>query len=198
LAKLSSLGKFFVNRSNQGNSRRFLDTISEHLSLDVSSRCLEIGGGRGFLSYLVYDRFRPARVLVTDYDPSQVEAAKRLFESRLGAIPPSIEFRTADALDLPFEKETFDAVFGMVVLHHVERRDWQFRNIPKALDQIRRVLKPGGCFCYTELFSKNRIQTYLTKIGFEKIFAKRKYLITDSCIYRKERASPGEHTVNRT
>ena len=123
--------------------------------------------------------------MVTDYDPSQVEGAKVLFESRLVAIPPNIEFRTADALDLPFDNETFDVVFGMVVLHHVERRDWQFRNIPKALDEIRRVLKPGGCFCYTELFNKNRIRTYLTNMGFEKILTKRNYLITDSCVYRR-------------
>ncbi len=185
MAKLSAFGKFFVNRSNEGNSRRFLDTISKHLSFDVSSRCIEIGGGRGFLSYLVYERYHPGRVVVTDYDPSQVEAAKVLFETRFGGIPSNIEFRTADALELPFENETFDAVFGMVVLHHVEKRDWQFRNIPKALDEISRVLKPGGCFCYTELFNKNRIQTYLTNLGFEKIFTKRNWRITDSCVYRK-------------
>ena len=107
MAKLSAFGKFFVNRSNEGNSRRFLDTIGKHLSLDASSRFLEIGGGRGFLSYLIYEHYHPGRVEVTDYDPSQVEAAKVLFESRLDAIPPSIEFRTADALDLPFENETF-------------------------------------------------------------------------------------------
>src|SRR5712691_10001879 len=117
MAKLSAIGKFFVNRSNEGNSRRFLDTIGKHLSLDGSSGCLEIGGGRGFLSYMVYEHYHPGRVVVTDYDPSQVEAAKVMFESRLGAIPPNIEFQTADALDLPFENETFDAVFGMVVLH---------------------------------------------------------------------------------
>ncbi len=185
MAKLSAFGKFFVNRSNEGNSRRFLDKIGKHLLLDASSRCLEIGGGRGFLSYLIYEHYHPGRIVITDYDPSQVEAAKLLFESRLGTIPPNIEFRTADALDLPFENEMFDAVFGMVVLHHVEKRDWQFRNIPKALDEIFRVLKPGGCFCYTELFNKSRIRIYLRNLGFGKILAKRNYLITDSCVYRK-------------
>ena len=79
----------------------------------------------------------------------------------------------------------FDAVLGMVVLHHVEKRDWQFRNIPKALDEIRRVLKPSGCFFYTELFNKNRIRSYLTSAGFSQIFARRNYLITDSCVYRR-------------
>ncbi len=122
---------------------------------------------------------------MTDYDPSQVEEAKSLFTGKLGAIPSNIQFRGADALDLPFKNETFDVVFGMVVLHHVERRDWQFQNVPKALDEVHRVLKPCGSFCYTELFNKNRIRNYLTNAGFSQIFARRNFLITDSCVYRR-------------
>jgi ubiquinone/menaquinone biosynthesis C-methylase UbiE len=185
MANLSGIGKFFVNRSNERNSRRFLNGLRDHLTLDSNSSCLEIGGGRGFLSYLVYEQYHPKRVVVSDYDASQVETARVLFESKLGAIPMNIEFWRADALCLPFESETFDAVLGMMVLHHVEARDWQFRHLPRALDEIRRVLKPGGSFCYTELFNKNRIQTYLTNAGFRKIFAERNYLVADSCVYRK-------------
>jgi ubiquinone/menaquinone biosynthesis C-methylase UbiE len=146
---------------------------------------LEIGGGKGFLSYLVYEHYHPRSIVLTDYDPSQVEGAKDLFQTKLGEIPPNVEFRSADALNLPFEKDTFDVVFGMVVLHHVEKRDWQFRNVPKALDGIRRVLKPDGYFCYTELFNKTRIRSYLRNAGFREIFAKRNVLITDCCVYQK-------------
>jgi ubiquinone/menaquinone biosynthesis C-methylase UbiE len=185
MAKLSGFGKFFVNRSNKRNSKRFFKIIRDYLALDENSSCLEIGSGRAFLSYEVFETYHPSRIVVTDYDPSQIEAAKSLFASKLGAVPPNIEFRTADALHLEFEDETFDAVLGMVVLHHVEKRDWQFQNVPKALDEVRRVLKPGGSFCYTELFNKNRIRSYLTNAGFSQIFARRNYLITDSCVYRK-------------
>ncbi len=185
MAKLSSIGKFFVNRSNERNGRRFFNTIRDYLTLDETSNCLEIGSGKGSLSYEAFKHYRPKRLVVTDYDPSQVEAAKSLFASKLGAIPSNIEFRSADALSLPFENEMFDAVFGMVILHHVEKHDWQFQNIPKALDEVRRVLRPGGSFCYTELFNKNRIRSYLTSAGFSQIFARRNYLITDSCVYRR-------------
>ncbi len=147
---------------------------------------MELGAGKGFLSYAVYEYSRPRRLVVTDYDPSQVEEAKRLFGIKLGTIPANVEFRDADALALPFENEAFDAVFALEVLHHTEKKDWQFRNIPRALGEIRRVLRLGGIFCYTELFSKNHIRNYLSNAGFQEILGHRSYFFFDSCVYRKE------------
>ena len=185
MAKLSSFSKFFVNRSNERNSKRFFEAIRSYLTVDENSSCLELGAGKGSLSYTVYEHYRPRRLVVTDYDPSQVEEARRSFTIKLGTIPASIEFRSADALTLPFEEETFDAVFALEVLHHTETKDWQFRNIPKALEETRRVLKSGGVFCYTELFSRNRIRNYLSSAGFQEILGSRNYFFFDSCIYRK-------------
>lgn len=185
LGKLSGFSKFFVNRSNEANSRRFFDSIHDYLTLSNTSNCLELGSGEGFLSWLVYERFRPAKIVVTDYDPSQVDEARKSFEGRLGEVPSSIEFRSADAMQLPFENGAFDAVFAMMVLHHTEKRDWDFRNVPKALDEVRRVLKPNGSFCYTELFNKKRIRSYLVDSGFQRILAERRYLFFDSCVYQK-------------
>ncbi len=197
MAKLSGFGKLFVNRLNERNSKRFFEGIRSCLTLDENSCCLELGAGKGFLSYAVYEHFRPRRLVVTDYDPSQVEEAKRLFAIKLGTIPANIEFRGADALALPFENEAFDAVFALEVLHHTEKKDWQFRNIPKALEEIRRVLRPGGIFCYTELFSKNRIRKYLSNAGFREILGTRSYFFFDSCVYRKGVASVGPSQRSR-
>lgn len=146
MAKLSGFSKFFVNRSNESNSRRFFDTIHGYLSLSEESSCLELGSGKGFLSWFIYQQFHPGKMVVTDFDPSQVDEARRLFEDRLGSVPSQVEFRTADALQLPFDGNAFDLVLAMVVLHHTEKRDWDFKNVPRALDEIRRVLKMNGLF----------------------------------------------------
>jgi len=47
------------------------------------------------------------------------------------------DFRVADAQEIPFPDNTFDCVCSMGVLHHVP-------DTQKALDEIYRVLKPGG------------------------------------------------------
>jgi SAM-dependent methyltransferase len=47
------------------------------------------------------------------------------------------KFKEIDAQEIPFEDEMFDAVIANFMLYHVPDR-------PKALREIRRVLKPGG------------------------------------------------------
>ena len=50
-----------------------------------------------------------------------------------------VDARVADAMDLPFEDASFDAVVAMWMLYHVPDLD-------VALAEVRRVLRPGGLF----------------------------------------------------
>ncbi len=52
---------------------------------------------------------------------------------------PSAEFRKMDVLELNLPPESFDAAWANAVLLHVEHQD-----IPLALSEINKVLKPGG------------------------------------------------------
>jgi ubiquinone/menaquinone biosynthesis C-methylase UbiE len=46
-----------------------------------------------------------------------------------------------EAERLPFEDESFDLVFGHAVLHHIP-------DLPRALSEFRRVLRPGGAVAF--------------------------------------------------
>jgi SAM-dependent methyltransferase len=52
-----------------------------------------------------------------------------------------------DAHHLEFQDECFDLVFGCAILHHLD--------FVKALDEIRRVLKPGGRILFVEPMGVN-------------------------------------------
>ncbi len=185
MGKMSRVLKFADERFGEGYNKRVFNAIRDRLSLDENATCLEVGGGKGYLSYSLYEHYRPRRLVVTDYDPARVKAATGLFESRLKAIPASVELKVADTLDLPFEDETFDAIFAMWVLHHVEAHSRDFKKIPEALREISRVLKPNGSLAYGEFFNKNRIRSYLIGIGFQEAFRKRQFLIGELCIYSR-------------
>jgi ubiquinone/menaquinone biosynthesis C-methylase UbiE len=67
---------------------------------------------------------------------------KRL-QRRISEQAPTVKVLRAQAEDLPFEDDTFDAVVSTLVLCGVDDQ-------PRALREVRRVLKPGGTFLFIE------------------------------------------------
>jgi SAM-dependent methyltransferase len=77
-------------------------------------------------------------VVATDLVPEMLDAAR---QNAAAQGLTNIECRMADAEALPFSSGEFDRVtcrFGIMF----------FPNIPKAMAEIRRVLKPGGRICF--------------------------------------------------
>jgi ubiquinone/menaquinone biosynthesis C-methylase UbiE len=61
----------------------------------------------------------------------------------------SVKFQVASAEDLPFEDGEFTHAFSMESLYY-------YVHIPKALKEIKRVLKPGGLFvAVIDLYQEN-------------------------------------------
>ncbi len=87
---------------------------------------LEIGGGRGGLTALLYPR---SRVTVVDRDPAYAGAPCNR--------QPRVRFECADATALPFPDGAFDAVTMFDVLEHIA-------DDHRAVGEAVRVLRPGG------------------------------------------------------
>ena len=103
----------------------------------VRGRVLEIGAGTGAnLPY--YGEAVEELVLLEPEEPM----ARRLERKLAGHdLPARIVHAPAELL--PFEDESFDAVVSALVLCTVPDQ-------PRALDEIRRVLKPGGRLVFLE------------------------------------------------
>jgi len=95
---------------------------------------LEVGCGAG--SDLL--RFAQGGANVTGIDLSPHSAGLAL--SRLRLYNCSGTIGNADAENLPFKNDTFDLVYSWGVLHHTPDTE-------RALNEILRVLKPGGKIC---------------------------------------------------
>ena len=98
---------------------------------------LEIGSGTGYFSLNLLQLGLIGRLVATDISPGMLRELAATAE-RLGL---DLETEAADAERLPFEDESFDLVFGHAVLHHLP-------DLPAALAEFRRVLRPGGTLAF--------------------------------------------------
>ena len=90
---------------------------------------LEIATGPGLLAKHVAPA--AARMVATDYSDGMIAEAKK------GECPDNLTFEVADAVSLPYEDDSFDAVLISNALHVMPEPE-------KALKEIDRVLRPGG------------------------------------------------------
>lgn len=99
--------------------------------------CLDLCCGSGDITQLLAKQVGTnGKVIGADFAPKQLEIAA----NRIAAIYPpltQIEWVEADALNLPFSDNYFDAATMGYGLRNVT-------DIPQSLHELQRVLKPGG------------------------------------------------------
>ena len=104
------------------------------LTLPENARILELGCGHGLLWKENASRIPSGwNITLSDLSPGMLDAAWR----KLVVTGRTFQFKEIDAQAIPFEDNTFDAVIANHMLYHVPDR-------PKAITELRRVLKPGG------------------------------------------------------
>jgi ubiquinone/menaquinone biosynthesis C-methylase UbiE len=99
---------------------------------------LEIGAGTGYFCLNMLQLGVIERATATDISEGMLAALSDSAE----ALGVEAETVCTDAEQLPFADESFDLVFGHAVLHHIP-------DLPRALAEFERVLRPGGTvlFC---------------------------------------------------
>lgn len=107
--------------------------ILDQFELPEQARILEIGCGPGRLWTENLNRLpEGCSIRLTDASPGIIAEA----EARLGS-NQRFEFLVADAQELPFQEESFNAVVANHILYHVPDR-------PRAFAEISRVLRTRG------------------------------------------------------
>src|SRR5215471_10940078 len=118
---------------------------------DGPCRVLDVGCGAGFLSNDIGLRGRA----VTGIDI----AADALAVARAHDASGRVRYVEGDALALPFEDGSFDAVCAMDLLEHVETPE-------RAIAEASRVLAPGGLFFF-HTFNRNFLSWLVIIEGVE-------------------------------
>lgn len=111
--------------------------VAERLALQPGERVIDVGCGSGSFWRASQPHLPPGLALtLTDLSPGMVEAAQSL---RLDD-GDEIACVQANAAALPFPDGQFDTALAMHMLYHVDEPI-------RALQEMRRVLRPGGRCC---------------------------------------------------
>ena len=110
--------------------------LARRVARAAPRRVLELAAGTGVVTRQLAVLLDPAaEVVATDLNPAMIDEAARIGTSR------PVQWRQADAMQMPFDAASFDAVvcqFGVMF----------FPDRPHAFAEARRVLRPGGLFAF--------------------------------------------------
>jgi malonyl-CoA O-methyltransferase len=115
---------------------RLLERLDDEarLQADPPRRILDLGCGTGWAVPRLRQQFPEAEIHALDFSPAMI--------ARVPAVP-GCQARVGDAHDLPYAEDSFDLVFSNLML--------QWTNEEQVLQEVRRVLKPGGILLASSL-----------------------------------------------
>jgi SAM-dependent methyltransferase len=126
--------------------------MAARLAMRPVSRLLELAAGTGVVTRaLAASLPRTASIVATDLNQAMLD------EAAAAGTPRPVEWRQADAQELPFEAGTFDAIvcqFGVMF----------FPDKASAFAEARRVLKPGGIYIFNvwDRLEENELAAIIT------------------------------------
>jgi MPBQ/MSBQ methyltransferase len=124
-----------------GGQRPATVRLAELVGFTGGERVLDVGSGLGGPSRYLAWRYG-VRVSGVDLTTEFVRVAAML--TRRTGLEGLVDYRQANALDLPFEDGSFDVVWSQNAAMNIADRDRLYR-------EMRRVLKPGGRLALQEV-----------------------------------------------
>ncbi|TLD71803.1 3-demethylubiquinone-9 3-O-methyltransferase [Phragmitibacter flavus] len=145
-----SLLKTTVNPLRVGYFKR---KLFQEMNIDPTGKtALEVGSGGGILT----EEIAGMGFITTGIDPSENSVAVARDHAQQSGLDIRYDVGSGEAL--PYADASFDVVFCCDVLEHVT-------DLPKVIEEITRVLKPGGVFAFDTI---NR--TFVSKLVAIKIW----------------------------
>ena len=108
-----------------------IPTMQAHFGLTADSSVLDVGCAKGFMMH-------DMAALIPGITVKGVDVSQYAIENAIEDMKPNVQ--AADARELPFDDDSFDAVISVNTVHNLVRED-----CGKALREIMRVSK-GGAF----------------------------------------------------
>lgn len=117
------------------------DTVAERMGLEPGMTVVEVGPGKGSYAFAVARRVSPGTVYACDIQPAVVEMLRERV-TREGVL--NVDARVEDAYGFSFGDGSVDRVLMIACLPEIPEP-------VRVLRECRRILRPGGLVCLSEL-----------------------------------------------
>jgi len=127
----------------------FSQTASEALHSSHDGHVLDIGCGSMAFTAKTYSQYSDRPVVLVDKSLKMIRMAKSRILKENGNIPDNIIFLHADALQLPFQTNTFTTILSENLLHCLG-------DTGLLLKQLKTIISKNGKMYFTTLVKSNR------------------------------------------
>jgi len=122
------------------------DKVVQRSGIQKDMQVLEIGCGSGaFTTFVARAVGNKGNVYALDIQPEMLQQLENKLSQPENKDITNIKLIESSAYDLPFDDNSLDLVYMITVFGEIPDHN-------KALQEIKRVLKPGGILAITELF----------------------------------------------
>lgn len=170
---LSILYKSFDYKGKRKLAKVMIEGTAGYVKIQDGGVGLDVGCGSGALTIACAKKNPGAIMVGCDIwsGPYKSEFSNKLCQDNARAEGvANVRFEEGNAVNLPFEDESFDAVTSNYVYHNIVGKNKQ-----KLLLETFRVLKKGGVFVIHDLMSKsrygdmNKFMEKLKKDGYQDV-----------------------------
>ncbi len=170
--------KLAIDDNDEKN--RYSIQLYHHIATGVEIKgksVLEVGCGRGGgLSYIAR-YLKPSSIVGVDLNPKAIKFCKEHYKSDI------IRFIQGNAQELPFENDSFDVVLNVESSH-------RYPNIDLFFSEVRRVLKLGGYFLFTDFRNNQKVEELELQLKESGLQIKLKTDITENVVEALTLANP--------
>ncbi len=146
-----------MNRPESYRTAHELEMMQELLPLE-GARIVELGCGAAWIARQLAERYPGSRFTATEVDRIQHQ------KNRDQSVPQNLEFRLGGAEAIEAESGSVDIVWMLKSLHHVPPE-----LMPAAMEEIVRVLRPGGLAYFCEPVYAGEFNALMSLIHDEKV-----------------------------
>jgi len=163
---VTSLLMIWSSKVGKLHKRRIL---IESLQLRGNETVLDVGCGRGLLLNEAAKHLMNGKAVGVDLWQSADQSGNRpeftMANARAEGVADRIEVKTGDMRELPLPDRSVDAVMASLSIHNIPAREGR----AKAIQEIHRVLKPGGQIALLDFTATDEYLAALQALGWKRV-----------------------------